>query len=338
MSLYTKLGAGLWSWKPFLDLEHSHDDVLGRCSRLFWIALYTAREAKLVPGLFWGSITTMAETAHIPVDDARTYLDRLLEHEMVQVDLRQRVLRMTMLPDAGESPPNGKAIRGWWNRFQGIPICEVRDAHVEVLYWIMQEWSRANGKPISHDHVTAWSETFGRLPMKTFRRRAPEFVQTSLFEASDPKINNLDSISDTVSSWSRNQQDQDPDKDQDQDLGSGGQRAAKKPTLVLVPHPAFDADDLAEVLWKATGGTFPQALTKTQRVALGRAIDAIGEISLHPQALAGLGEYVASLNDLRGGAGMAAVSVELVTSPGWIAAAIKRGMEWRAPGAEVTSE
>ncbi len=330
MSRYTNLGTGLWSWKPWLDLEHSHDDVRGRCARLFWIALYTAREAKLVPGIFVGSVTTMAESAHVPVDDARLYLDRLLEHELVQVDLRQRVLRLTMLPDPGESPANGKAIRGWWNRFQTIPSCDVRDAHVEVLHWIMQEWSRANAKPLSADHVTAWSETFARLPMKTFRRKAPGYVQTSLFDASDRKINNLDTVSDTVSSWSRNQQD--PEQDQDQDLrdqregGSGGGR----PVLTLVPHPAFNADDLAEALHKATEGRFPLALTREQRVALGRAIDAIGEVALHPAALAALSEYVASLAELRGSVGMSTVTLELVTSPGWIGSAIRRGIEWLA--------
>ena len=108
--------------------------------------------------------------------------------------------------------------------------------------------------------------------------------------------------------------------------------SGKKPVLLLVPHPAFDADDLAETLWKATGGGFPQALTREQRVALGRAIDSIGDTALHPMALAGLGEYVASLTQLRGGAGMAAISFEVVTSPGWISAAIKRGMEWVVRG------
>ncbi len=327
MSGFTKLGSGLWSWRPWLDLEHSHDDMLGRATRLFWIALYTGREARQVPGLFVGSITTMAETAHVPVDDARTYLDRLLEHEMVQVDLRERVLRLTMLPDAGESPTNGKTIRGWWNRFNNIPGCAVRDAHVEVLHWIMHEWSRANGKPISADHLTAWSETFGRLPLAKFQRKRVVHHQTTLFEASGPEINNLDSLSDTLSSSFRKEQD----PDQRSGSGSGSGSGGRAPVLTLVPHPAFDAEDLAELLHSATGGRFPSALTREQRIALGRAIDAIGDNSMHPGALVALREYVASLAALRGAAGGDhGITLELVMSPGWIGSAIERGLNWSA--------
>lgn len=101
--------------------------------------------------------------------------------------------------------------------------------------------------------------------------------------------------------------------------------------LTLVPHPAFDADDLAETLHHATVGGFPAALTREQRIALGRAIDASGEIVVRPDALDALREYVASLSVLRGAAGMTdGISLELVTSPGWIGSAIKRGIDWKA--------
>lgn len=345
MSLYTAIGTGLWTWSPFCRLERHHEDVIGRCAKLLWLALYTTAETKAyVPGIFVGSVTTMAEAARLPVDATRLYLDRLLEDDLVEYDIEHRVLRMTVLPDCGESPSNGRAIRGWWRRFQNVPECQVRDNHVTVLRWIIDEWCRRNQKALSNDHTTAWIETFGRLPTPAPRRRAPVHVQTDLFTASgspNPKINNLD----TNKSTTRVVLDPDPDPDQGSgsqspEGGAGGGRAmpgelapaaGRKPVLTLVPHPAFGVDDLAEALHEVTGGDFPVALTREQRIALGRAIDVIGGIALHPNALAFLSDYVASLSALRGACvSMAPVSVELVTSPGWIAAAIQRGMEWRA--------
>ena len=172
MSVFTQVGAGIWSWDPFRRLCRSHDDIVGRCTKLFWLALYTAPEAKLVtPGLWFGSITTMSEAAGLQADEALVYLDRLLEDEMVEYDRERRVLRLTQLPDHGESPKNGNTLRGWWRKFQTVPACAVRDAHVSTLRWIMDEWSRVQGKPISPDHQSAWDETFGRLPVPAPRRR-----------------------------------------------------------------------------------------------------------------------------------------------------------------------
>lgn len=344
MSLFTSIGTGIWLWEPFRRLERHTEDIVGRCAKLLWLALYTAPEAKAaVPGMFVGSVTTMAESAGLPVDATRTYLDRLLEDDLVEYDVERRVLRMTVLPDCGESPSNGRAIRGWWRRFQNVPECQVRDNHVTVLRWIIDEWCRRAQKTLSKDHTEAWIATFGRLPIPAPRRRIPKHVQTDLFTASgspNPKINNLDTNKSTTSVVL----DPDPDPDQDQDLllpeegkprpGHGGPGeiaiSGRKPVLTLVPHPAFDADDLAETLNRATGGSFPSALTREQRIALGRAIDAIGDRALHPNALALLGEYVASLHELRAATGMASVTLEIVTSPGWLAAAIGRGAQWQA--------
>lgn len=335
----------IWMWPPFRRLERGPDDAVGRGAKLLWLALYTSPEAKQsVPGLFAGSINTMAESIGSPPDEVRRCLDRLIEDDLVEIDVPNRVLRMTVLPDSGESPTNGNTIRGWWRKFQNVPPCAVRDAHVPILLWIMQEWSRANNKAISADHMKAWAETFGRVSVPAARPRPKRHQQTSLFlassSASDPDLNEI-SNSETLSKPFRKERDQDPDRDQDQGSGSGAggdSASGKKPVLLLVPHPAFDADDLAEALWKASGGGFPQALTREQRVALGRAIDSIGDIALHPAALASLGEYVASLTQLRGGAGLGVVSFDVVVSPGWLAAAIKRGMEWTIAGSGAAAE
>ena len=361
MSLYTKLGANLWAWEPFRRLERSHDDVTGRCTKLFWLALYTTPEAKrLVPGLFGGSISTMADAAGIHVDDARVYLDRLLEDDLVDIDVERRVLRLTMLPDCGESPTNGNTIRGWWRKFQSVPECPVRDAHVAVLRWIIDEWSRSNGKPISHDHAAAWSETFGRVAIPSPRPRVRKHVQTTFFAApsSLPKSSPSDSLSvdepetagslhsgadlrknkdiETNGRSFRKERDQDPDKDQDlgspEEGGSGGGR----PLLSVVP--AVGIDDLITALSQATAGKFPLALAPDARAALGRAITAAGAPLQGQGALAVLSEYIERGMDgfpkpelsaeerARGGG----ISPSVVSAPGWIALALQHARTWKA--------
>lgn len=164
MSAFTRLGSSLWEWEPFTQLEAG--------PQILWMGLYTTAEAKRVmPGLWHGSITTMADACRKPVDETRIYLDALLDAELVEFDIKLRVLRMTQLPDAGESPPNGNVLRSWWRRFTTVPACAVRDAHVPLVRWMMDTWSRENGKPISHGHEEAWKETFGRVVVPAPRKR-----------------------------------------------------------------------------------------------------------------------------------------------------------------------
>lgn len=185
MSVYTRIGSKLWMWAPFRSLERFPEDPIGIGAKLLFLHLYTAPEAKLsVPGLYMGSITTMSESMGTSPDSVRKYLDRLLDDGLAEFDPSHRVLRLMMLPDAGESPTNGNTIRGWWRKFQNVPECAVRDSHVPMLYWIMQEWSRSNRKPITVDHMKAWDETFGQVVVPAARPRVRKHVQTSLFGSS----------------------------------------------------------------------------------------------------------------------------------------------------------
>lgn len=165
MSSYTNLGSLIWEWEPFIKLDDTRPQIL-------WLALYTTAEAKrIVPGLWHGSITAMADASKRPVDETMKSLDCLLEHEMVEYDQKHRVLRLTVLPDAKESPPNGNVLRGWFKRFKTVPACQVRDAHVATIAWLMNEWSRDSGKPISDGHKQAWQETFAQITIPVPRRR-----------------------------------------------------------------------------------------------------------------------------------------------------------------------
>lgn len=160
MSVYTKLGVKFFEW--------SEINALPVGPRYLWVGLYASGQGRQsVPGLFYGSITSMADAVHLPVDEVLAYLDKLLEHDLVEYDRERRVLRLTKLPDAGEAPTNGNTIRGWWRKFQIVAQCQVRDAHVATLRWIMEEWSRETGKAVSADHEKAWAETFGNPALVT---------------------------------------------------------------------------------------------------------------------------------------------------------------------------
>lgn len=192
---FTRFGDGIWSWEPWLSLEaRDYDDYVGRGARMLWLALYTSPESKrTLPGLWHGSIATMADASGMSPDSVLASLTRLIERRMVENDQRLRVLRLTRLPDAGESPANGNAIRGWWKRFNSVPQCAVRDAHVPLIRWLMDEWCRVSRKVLSQDHAKAWSETFGTMQIPESVIRAGQLLiesdtstpaQTSLFSAS----------------------------------------------------------------------------------------------------------------------------------------------------------
>jgi hypothetical protein len=335
VSAYTNLTADLWTWEPWRHLEHDSTDLVGRCTKLFWLSLYTSHDAKRVmPGLFAGSITTMAEAAGMPVDDSMRYLDRLLEHDLVEFDRESRVLRLTRLPGFGDAAgSNGKVIRGWWNQFKKVPACPVRDAHVATIRWMLDEWSRYTGKPLSNDHAQAWADTFGRVAIPAPRRRgvrrlvdsdtstsaqpslfhqpsgsAKEAIDTLSKPVSDAgSVDNSDSLHqsnkingpETLSKAFRKAWDPDPEQDQDlgspEEGGSGGGNDIRKKGFVLtvVDGIGFDVDDLIDALAVASGGKFPRALPRESREALQAAIDSAAKISRTPGALVCLREYIA---------------------------------------------
>ena len=164
MTAFTRLGCAIWDWPPFVDLPDS--------ARVFWLALYSTAEAKRhAPGLWQGGIPAMADASRQHPDVVIHALDKLLEREMVEYDARARVLRLCMLPDAGEFPSNGKVILSWWTRFQSVPECGVRDAHVTTLRWIIDEGGRLSRKGVSMDHENAWRDTFGKVVIPATRHR-----------------------------------------------------------------------------------------------------------------------------------------------------------------------
>lgn len=190
MTAFTRLGSSLWDWEPWTDLPSAE-------ARLLWLALYTSAEAKRhVPGLWQGGFAAMADAARMPVDVVITALDVLIDRGLVEYDRKTRVLRLCELPDAGEYPTNGKVILGWWTKFNTVPACPVRDAHVRTIAWILDTGSKLvrsrSSKEVTAHHQEAWSTTFGTVVVPTERRRGVRrlaesdtstHVQPSLFQS-----------------------------------------------------------------------------------------------------------------------------------------------------------
>lgn len=164
MTAFTRLGSFIWDWEPWTNLAAA--------PRVLWLALYTSAWAKRnVPGLWHGGIPSMAEAARMNPDEVVIALDALLDGDLVEYDVKFRVLRLCELPDPGECPSNGKVILGWWTKFKTVPACPVRDSHVRVLAWICDEGSKQRGREFTPNHKEAWDSTFGTIIVPSPRRR-----------------------------------------------------------------------------------------------------------------------------------------------------------------------
>jgi hypothetical protein len=173
VTAFTRLGSCLWHWEPWVGLPSER-------AKLLWLALYTTGAAKRnAPGLWEGGISSMTDASHMDVGDIIGALDTLLERAMVEYDTKVRVLRLCVLPDAGEYPSNGKMVRGWWTRFRSVPECDVRDAHVTTLRWIIDTGARQAGRSVSADHENAWHDTFAQVKIPPPRRRGVRQVADS---------------------------------------------------------------------------------------------------------------------------------------------------------------
>lgn len=345
MSAHTRLGSALWNWEPFTQLAAG--------AQILWLALYTTAEAKrVVPGLWHGSITTMAEASHKPVDDTRENLDRLLEADMVEFDVKLRVLRLTALPDAGESPANPNVLRGWFRKFQTVPACPVRDSHVVVIRWLMDQWSRDSGKAVTQGHEQAWTETFGRIAIPAPRRRGVRRLtesdtstptQPSLFQPLRPlgtvpqldavavralpersSVDNSDHLHQFNNSGHSETVTQTVSKPSGEGSGSG--LGSGSPDLRSEGGGGRDRDPLDAVLalvGEVLGGNWSVAQESPERFALQEQIAQLGILDLVT-----LGRWMRATRLSAGGAR------DLLAVPGRLIAACMAAAQWTAAQAE----
>jgi len=168
MSSFTRLSALVWEWPRLTALDF--------VARAFWVLLYTAPHArKGVPGIWHGSVSSMADAARMEIDEASRCVDLLIDKELVEYDPRHRVLRLMELHDAGEWPSNPNIMLSWWKRFQDVPECGVRDAHVQTIRWMLDRGARDAANNVSRKptakHEDIWAQTFGTVTIPVTRRR-----------------------------------------------------------------------------------------------------------------------------------------------------------------------
>jgi hypothetical protein len=249
---FTKVGGDAMNWERLRPVP-----IVGRY--LYW-GLYVSHRRALI-GLWNAGLPTIADAAKMAPDDALAGLDALLEHDLVEYDRHREVLRLTELPDRCERPQNPSHLQSIWTRFRAVPACQVRDAHVRTLEWLIAGMDEAP-KP---SMVEQWGKTFGTIPVPAPRKRGVRRLldsdtstsaQPSLFTNPSETvvlIAKQDTVSDTVSDTLRSTI---------YDLGSSssdlGESKPQAIHLGLVPLSAdpFTATEMLEAVAAESHGRF----------------------------------------------------------------------------------
>lgn len=241
---YTPMGCALWAWRPFPHLRFR--DIAPE-SKVLWLQLYTDPSAKRsVTGLWPGTLNGMSDVSGLSQNATYTALGDLVEKKLVQWDADNWLARLTTLPDALDRAHNAQAISGWWTRFKTLPACALRDSHVPLLWWMVQQ---GKCEPMM---LARWKMTFGTITIPTqmtpFQPPGSSdtstVVQPSLFGPRNSIINKnsytgpppVDGPS--MAPPTTGGPDPDPDLDLDLRSGSGGagvDDAGGRPRLQLVP-------------------------------------------------------------------------------------------------------
>lgn len=234
MGEFSRVGIGIWHWFREIELDDPRD-------RNLWLALYTSGPAKRIcTGLWHGEIPMMAGSASMRVDDCYSALDELIRRGLVEFDRKLSVLRFTKLPDAGERPASWKALKGMWNGFITVPKCAVRDRHVPLMRWLVEQGA------VSPDMETTWKQTFGSIPVPSEAPSPSPLSDSDTSTRSQPGLFSKTTILqssgmtfDSVSIRQGSGRDPEPDLDRDQDPDADTQSLHPvRPVLQLVPPPS----------------------------------------------------------------------------------------------------
>ena len=148
MARYTNVGPSLFDWPPYHALSFP--------SRCLWLGLYASAEAKRVlPGLFHGGRSVMAEAAAMSVIDVDSSLRELCDRRLVTHDPMSRLTAFLALPDRGERPCNGRSLKMFWARWRDLPEAYPKYHWVSLLSWLCE--------PMTTDHLNVWQTTFATV-------------------------------------------------------------------------------------------------------------------------------------------------------------------------------
>lgn len=292
---FTRIGFLFWEWQPVRHLDP--------VALKLWMVIYTK---SIIPGLWTGDVPDLASQSFLSSEDTLRGLEILRDRDLIEFDRANRVLRLTQLPDAGEWPAAPNILKSWWTTFnRKVSACQVRDAHVATLRWLVDEGAKSSAKNVAGKpsplHEQIWSETFATVSIPASRRRGVRsfgeadmgtYHQPSLFsnpfpEASVPvvdvvpqsperppvdnsgpnEINNSDGSGRVSKPSGEGEGAGDGVFSFSEEGGSGGGVAGGKPHLVLVPMPPEPppAGVVAEVEMFD-----PETLSETLRSGLGR--------------------------------------------------------------------
>lgn len=354
---YTRISGEILNWDRFRPLRVP--------ARFLYIALSISPRRALI-GLWNAGVGTIADVAKMQPDDALVALDELLEADLIEFDRAREVLRLTEFPDRSERPQNGRYIRHLWTRFRAVPQCQIRDAHVHSLRWLLEDPLR----PPTEDHVKAWSETFGTISVPPQRRRGVRRLldsdtstsaQGSLFTNPTAIVSiatKPDTVCDTVS---------DTHRSEIIDLGSGslrsgspplalsagsgsestghatapatvqipGQAEAARTPLTLVPLPEelpFSTADMLTAIASESGGRFAPGPVDSRLVpAILETIRRCHEAEVGLDDLRDVGRWLAA-----GGLGYRSdLGPVWVAKPGALFDAVGLARVWKAKGGGV---
>lgn len=153
---FTRYGNLFFEWAPIRFLDTTALKV--------WMVIYNKAD---IPGLWQVDLPDVASKSFLTNEQTMRALDELRDRELAEFDRQNRILRLTQFPDAGEWPSGPKIMYSWWKLFTTrMPDCDVRNAHVTLLRWLLDEGAReskhpnATGRP-SDLHEEIWSATFG---------------------------------------------------------------------------------------------------------------------------------------------------------------------------------
>lgn len=146
---FTHIGHSIWDWAPFATCSSS--------AKLLWLFIYT-RSSDLIPGLLYrANAVVIADLMRESAVTTSNALDELHQRGLVAHSTEDRMIRLITLPDRAERPHNAKHVSGWFQKFISLPVCRLRDDHLDVIKWL------CNPKRWSTNMQFAWETTFGTL-------------------------------------------------------------------------------------------------------------------------------------------------------------------------------
>jgi hypothetical protein len=136
----------IWDDRKFMGL---HDT-----GRIIWMYFLTSPIRNSLPGLFRGTVLSVAEGIERSPEKTQIHLDAVLATGMAQYDPERRLFRLPKAPLYTKGP-NPNIVKSWWKDWQLLPDSELKYQHVPAL---------ADAVNLRNAVILRiWSDTFGKV-------------------------------------------------------------------------------------------------------------------------------------------------------------------------------